>query len=309
MNNSKVLYSRPYFKKILIWLLSHRWINFTIVKFIKMLPNMHWRQRIPVIGGPVVCRMLGASTILLTAPDRCDNAKELFWFDGNLARENDRSSVDTIIRLSADCRLFLDIGSYTGLFSLLIARAHSGIYCKGFEIVPENFLLFQRNVIINDLIGRITPQLLGVGAEPGEIRMPVTLEAGVLPSGLSIENSAGEGVAIAVQPLDMVLPDLSERFTAKIDVEGFEHAVFSGARALIERCKPDFLCEILLSSTNCAEIEAQLSLVGYSFFVVTENGLQKRGALVPVKEYRDWLFTCRTEADLNLIGIQVINSH
>ena len=106
-------------------------------------------------------------------PDRCDVAKDLYWGHGRRRAPADQWAIEAAMALSRDAGLFLDIGAYSALFALAVARANPALRSVAYEIVPENYLLMARNVAFNSLSGRVDPRLVGLGAEAGSIRMPV----------------------------------------------------------------------------------------------------------------------------------------
>ena len=146
---------RPAWKRASIWLLEKPWINAVLVGALKRIKAPAWRDRLPVMNG-VGKLALKCGAITMLAPARCNVAREIWWHDGQLAESADRNALALAIDLARDADLFLDIGSYTGLFAISVARCAPSIHCQAFEIVPQNFLLLWKNVIENDFISQIT---------------------------------------------------------------------------------------------------------------------------------------------------------
>ena len=226
----------------------------------------------------------------MLAPHRCQVAKDLFWGEGGPALRRDRMLLRCLEALAAEHEAFLDIGSYTGLFSLIAARANPRLSATAFELVPETWLLMARNVIANDLVRQITPRLRGVSEVEGEVRMPVSLKSASLPSGLSLDSGFSGGVSIPVGKLDQAV---AGRTFIKLDVEGHEAEVLRSSADLLAT-RPDILCEI--TPATLADIKAILAPLGYRFHRFTEAGLVESGDRDAGVKGRDWWLTCRADA-------------
>lgn len=296
---------RPLPKRVAIWLLEKPWINAPVVGTVRSMtsaPTAPWRERLPVMRGTGRIALPGGQAVEMLNPARCNVAREIWWHDGKLAHGADRAALDLAVGLARDADLFLDIGSYTGLFALSVARCNPGVRSVAFEIVPHNFLLLWQNVIHNDLVGRVEVMFKGAAGEPGTIRLPATLEAGVLPSSVALDSATPDGVEVPVDRIDTIIDRRQGRVVIKIDVEGFEWNVISGARGLIEACRPDMICEFLTRAPQIPEITDYLAPLGYAFYRITGDGLERGETIVPVKAERDWLLTVRTPEELTALG-------
>lgn len=246
--------------------------------------------RVPVSAPSATFHGYGFDVSLLRPRD-CQVATELARNNGRFAHRSDDVVLEHFQKLVRESATFLDIGAYTGLFSLVAAKANPNIRVHAFEIVPETFLLAQSNVIANDLVGRVSLHLHGLGDRPSEVHIPATLNTASLPSSLSLGSAFSGGVRIPVDRLDDLLPDLAGPMVIKIDVEGFEPQVLAGAYKTLERLKPDIIIEVLRDQG--AEVEALLLPLGYKFWHFTDGGLVQRERLQGVRVQRDWLLTCR----------------
>ena len=281
-------------------------INPVVVAMLQALPEKPWMSRIPVLGSGSLKLQDDESVEMLRA-DHCDVAKELYWGQGALHSPCDRLALNLAIGLSSDADVFLDIGAYTGLFALAVARKNPNIRCDAYEIVPENFQLMWQNTIANNLVLRVMPKLLGLGAATGSLNVPASLGSGTLASSVALDSVAPDGVAIPVAALDDVYKEFTGKMVIKIDVEGFEWAVFSGGLKLLRSVKPDMVCEVLRRAPNVPEMQAFLEATGYRHFHITNKGLLPSKKIVPVKNERDWLFTTRTAAELSALGYPVLD--
>jgi FkbM family methyltransferase len=159
--------------------------------------------------------------------------------------------------------------------------------------MPQNMIMAERNVIENDLIARVEVRLLGLSDKPRTITMPKDYSSASNPSSVSLGDNSQGGVSVPVTTLD--LEGHRGRILAKIDVEGFEEAIFVGGAQMIAANLPDFICEFLANSTAGSAVTAMLKPLGYRFLISTDDGFDERPEIVPSAEGRDWLLTTRSE--------------
>lgn len=124
--------------------------------------------------------------------------------------------------------LFVDVGANTGVMTVL-AGGVTGASVMAFEPDEETFGWLKRNVSANGLESRVRCYAMAVADTAGEMR---------LTKGLGAENRAarpGEDAAqrVACVRLDTVLED-AKPTVLKVDVEGFETPVLSGAERVLD---------------------------------------------------------------------------
>jgi FkbM family methyltransferase len=299
------VYRRPAWKRAALAVACVAPVNRLLVLTASRLLPSELRHRIPVVNGSAVVPVAGNATITLANPEKCAVAREMYWGGGTFRNGADRTALDTVLRLSREASLFLDIGAYTGLFALAVARAHPEIDCHAYEIVPDNYLLLWQNVMENGLVGRVRPELIGIGAGAGTIHVPRITAHGVLPSSVDLSAASRGGVTIPVRSLDELYPDFVGQAVLKIDVEGFEWEVLRGAEDLIARVKPDIVCEVLRRAPNIAEMTAFLARHGYAWYHISEGQLLPRREITPDRDRRDWLFTARSASELQQRGVTI----
>ncbi len=150
--------------------------------------------------------------------------------------------------------LVIDVGSNTGFYALLAASASSRNTVLAFEPMAEIAERARRNVVRNDLAGRIRVQQVALSDRNGLAEFYVPDDAhGLVETSASLRRDfKGEPAAIrpvASHRLDRVL--LRGRWAArpisliKIDVEGHEAAVLNGARWTIRLRRPVLFVEVL----------------------------------------------------------------
>jgi FkbM family methyltransferase len=125
--------------------------------------------------------------------------------------------------------LFLDVGANAGLYSVWVSGI-TGARVIAFEPVPATFNLLTKNIRLNDLTDLITAYQTAVGSESSYATMTAS-EGGL--DHIVADGSGGTTVRVEVKRLDDVTAGLHPK-AIKIDVEGFELAVLTGAKKLLE---------------------------------------------------------------------------
>lgn len=169
---------------------------------------------------------------------------------------------------ASDGSVFLDVGAFSGLYSIVAAIENKKIKVIAFEPSSVTFGRLARNLLLNELDVRVIPANLAVGRNERALVFPHRYGVHTLCPG---EGLAGQDVdhtqPASCVPLDALLQSpaslhyiasksmaflpLGRVRAIKIDVEGAERDVLEGARALIETHRPVIIAEIL--STAAAE--------------------------------------------------------
>lgn len=264
------------------------------------------RERLPAPATvkDVTARMAGVEFVM-RRPDRCIIAKELYWGNGRRPRAGDQLALDVFAALARPANLVLDIGAYTGVFSLLAARVSPAAQVHAYEVVPAVVEAALENVAANGLSDRVTVHGLGLGADGDQVRIPSGTGGSALPDFYSTRERFADGVEVDIQSLDAATSKITESPPAllKIDVEGSEDRVLAGGGRFLTDYRPDILCEVLIAEADPAAIQRVLDPLGYRYFRVEQDALRPHPALTPTAEFRDWLFTTRPDEDLAALGI------
>lgn len=267
------------------------------------------RERLPAPAHvkAVQARMAGVSFIM-RRPDRCIIAKELYWGKGMRPRPADQLALDVFARLVPGTRLVLDIGAYTGIFSLLAARVNADAEVHAFEVVPEVAKAALDNVVANDLLTQVSIHTGGVGKDGDSVTMAVGDGGSALPDFYSTELHFEQGVHVPIRSLDSMLHTLPEAMRGaptvmKIDVEGTEDVVLQNGLELLAANRPDIVCEILPDKANTTGVQAALEPHGYRFFRFEEQALTAHATLEAREPFRDWLFTTKSDDELAARGV------
>jgi FkbM family methyltransferase len=254
----------------------------------------------------VAGRADGATFVMLD-PARCENAKELFWGNGRRPKPNDRLALDVVARLSREADEFLDLGAYTGLFTLATTAVTPRLHAHAFEIVPAVAEALEANLRRNGVADRVTVHREGIGESDSAMRVPSGKGGSALPSFHSSRMHFEKGEVVTFRSLDSIgaLLPAGARVVMKVDVEGTEDAVFEGGQVFIETFRPDILCEVLPEADG-DRLDELLAPAGMRRYLVTNARLEEAERIVPDPAFRDWLFSSRTPEELRARGLPAV---
>jgi FkbM family methyltransferase len=281
--------------------------NAIVRLFARLVPSLpSGRLPAPARLSEVTGRVGGTSFVMLD-PARCKNAKELFWGRGRRPKAHDRLALDSVAVLARASDTFLDVGAYTGLFTLAVTAYAPQVDVHAFEIVPAVADVLEANVRRNELEDRVVIHREGVGDPEATMRVPSADDGSALPPFDSSRMRFEEGKAVGFRSLDSVAALIPEaaRVVMKIDVEGTEDAVFRFGQAFLKTRRPDIMCEVLHDVADGAALDGLLAVAKLHKYLVTDARLVRIDRVVPHPAYRDWLFTPRTEEELRALGLPV----
>jgi FkbM family methyltransferase len=163
--------------------------------------------------------------------------------------------------------LVVDVGINTGFYALLACRVHDGNLVLGFEPDRQVRSRLYQNIRLNALETRILASPLALSDRVGEANLYIPMQHhGLVESSSSLEASFkgehSEIISIGLSTLDAILSSPLWRKNAvsviKIDVEGHEHAVLSGAFQIVSVWRPVIFIEIL----DRGDFAALTSMIG-----------------------------------------------
>ena len=206
----------------------------------------------------------------------CVPTRHVFWrFDTLKTKERD--TIDWIAGFAEDA-IFADIGANVGMYTIW-AAATAGVRVFAFEPESQNFALLNRNIIANDLGGRITAYCVALNdkSEFGNLFLSSFVEGGSC-------HNFGESVNFHLKPMkaayrqgcfSVPLDQLIANGVVpcptyiKIDVDGNEHKVITGAA---ETLKNEKLKSVLVELNTNLKIHRELvgHLTSFSFVLNQE---------------------------------------
>lgn len=177
--------------------------------------------------------------------------------------------------------IILDIGSYSGIYSLIAGLSSKNSLIIAFDIQEKCVQRVQQNALLNG-IGNIQTELKACSDENGDVVFYFYEEQGILSSVASIVPSSINDKSSMVQSvcLDDYLSFLETQAPVKLikmDVEDAEVGTMRGLKSTLERSRPDILIEIN-SNKNLSIIQKELPK-GYQVFSIDEKSprLKKPG--------------------------------
>ncbi|MEX2622922.1 MAG: FkbM family methyltransferase [Acidimicrobiia bacterium] len=179
--------------------------------------------------------------------------------------------------------VFLDVGANVGLVAIPVAKRLRELGVgKVIAAEPSRDVVSQlvTNVALNGLEQWLDIKTVALGASPGSM----TLRAGKVEADSGLRSLAGDGQAIAQVDVTTI-DDLCSRLPspptiAKIDVEGWEVEVLSGATRLLSEFPPRLIiAEVIEEHLNRAGSSARdlhgiLTGAGYQGNWIRHRGLQ-----------------------------------
>lgn len=194
-------------------------------------------------------------------------ARSLWWGGGWKAYEP--PFPDLFAACSLESRLVLDIGAYSGLYSLIAATCCQRARVYAFEPYPPVRALLEANLRRNRLEDRVTivPVALSDRSGLAPLFVPPTT-TGMLESASSLNSRRYirplERFEVPVTTLDAFVEERSIGAVdlIKMDVETHEPEVLHGAGRLLRGGRPTIFLEIL-STADTTELEATRAELDY----------------------------------------------
>ena len=154
--------------------------------------------------------------------------------------EYSEGEIDLFRQLLRPGDVAIDVGANIGALTVPLARlVQPGGAVVAFEPQRTIFEVLCNNLRLNGL-ANVTAFCRAAGSEPGTIRVPpLDYQRTNNFGGVALGGASGEEVQLVTID-SLALPRLR---LVKVDVEGMEHDVITGARATIERLKPAIYVE------------------------------------------------------------------
>lgn len=209
--------------------------------------------------GQVCCRQNDKTFYMFHVNDDVV-AWQYFWLDSFEVEVMNRfyDSLKTASRV-------LDIGAYTGCYSLLAAK--SGAHVTAFEMIPRTVERLKINARLNQLENLIEILPYGVSSTAGSKEISMPRNADFLGTGNSVETKKNIAIQDSTTCNFLVIDEWWRNNSApkvdliKLDVEEHEHEALAGAMEMIASCKPEIVLEI--ASQNLEQVQNRLGGVGY----------------------------------------------
>lgn len=210
-------------------------------------------------------------------------SQQLFWF-GAWERKSARLMAEHL----HPGGVALDVGANIGIFTVLMAeRVGSTGRVHAFEPDPRNFALLAENIERNSLGASASQVAVSdssgtIGLAPEEDAAFTHLAGPMAPGGpavLEVPMTSIDEYAIEMERLDLV----------KVDVEGGESAVLSGAGATLRRLRPALLVEcaahhLARNGITPVQLLLQLEALGYRTYATASMRQVTPSERIPVND-------------------------
>jgi FkbM family methyltransferase len=170
-------------------------------------------------------------------------AAPLYWTG---LKSWEAETFSAFVPLARAARGFLDIGAYTGVFTLVAATVNATLRAVSFEPNPVRFRTLVRNLESNAVTDRCTPVPVALASSSARAPLFVPAHDDSLAS-LNVDASGVPGTILEVDVVspDSVVPADLPVDLIKIDVEGREADVLAGLLPRLIRDRPAVVCEFL----------------------------------------------------------------
>lgn len=231
-------------------------------------------------------RLPSGESVRLTL-DLQDDLSRMWYYWGY--RGYERATVRLFCELLRSKSCVVDVGANIGYYTLLAASALEGRgEVHAFEPCPNIFPKLCQNLNGSGFPSVKLNQVALADAD-GEQRLFLPADLAGTNASL-VENFTRQGAFLMTQttrldtywkahvtrPVDLM----------KIDAEGAEASVLRGAGHLLDECRPDIVCEVLLPFEK--ELDRFFSGGPYRKFLITDSGLQETDRLTGHPQFRDY---------------------
>jgi FkbM family methyltransferase len=235
-------------------------------------------------------------------------AKNYFWSG---ADAYEPMSLKLWAKLAKASAVTFDIGSYTGVYSLVAAGQNKRSKVYAFEAIDTIYSRLLVNKAANGF-GNLSVYHAALSERDGVVEFNIYAGDTVLSTGSTLmegrtSRPVSQKKTVRSVRLDSMARELklNEINLMKIDAEGAEHFIFEGGMDSIRRFKPDIVCEFL-EGARTDWIESVLSPMGYFFYKIDERDMRvKRVSSIVVEKdgpVLNTLITTKEEAEiLNLL--------
>lgn len=159
-------------------------------------------------------------------------------------------------------KMFLDVGSYFGLYALKAFETKDFSRIVAFEADKVNASQLRANLLLNDLLSEIEIFEIFLSDSSGQKNMTVSSNwySNRGMSGTE-DYRATKRSLVESKTIDQVISEINQFIVMKVDVEGGELAVLNGARNLFAQNKVLLLIE---NMSNAIEQEKMLTGLGFN---------------------------------------------
>lgn len=178
---------------------------------------------------------------------------------------------------------FIDVGSNSGLFSVLAKKINPSIVVDAFEPVPS---IHKKNILFQQANGCDTNSIweLALSDQDRQSKMFVPIDGSYMeeestatlrPDSWQSRRAQKAEIQVTTTTLDdfFRVHEKHPPITMKVDVEDYEASVLKGACETLVHDRPTVVCEILPRAHGNVETIDFLTEYDYSIFAICQEGL------------------------------------
>ncbi|MDX1697201.1 MAG: FkbM family methyltransferase [Thiohalobacterales bacterium] len=157
-----------------------------------------------------------------------------------------------------NARIFLDVGSHAGLYSIITKARYPGMEVHAFEPDRTNLCQLYANLFVNDMQTSVIVHEHGISDHEGR----VSFDTSDITSSRGTRRISSTGnIEIEIRRLDSVFDSRDNIIALKIDVEGHECEAVEGANSLLtsNRC----LLQVESAPDKLERLRNKLTSLGY----------------------------------------------
>jgi len=168
-----------------------------------------------------------------------------------------KAMCERLARTAAAPMRFVDVGAHWGLYSLLARQWSCFERIDAFEPDPVNYAQMTAQFFLNDAVLDIVCHKIAVSGSRTLAPWAPSSEAAGNRGAARV--SASGAVMVECVPLDELIPADGAIIVAKVDVEGHEIEVISGAKELLRNCRSMWQIE-----TTHPDTKTMMNQLGYA---------------------------------------------
>ncbi|WP_203779007.1 FkbM family methyltransferase [Paractinoplanes rishiriensis] len=168
-------------------------------------------------------------------------ARHIVWTE---LRHWESSVQPVLFELARHAEVFLDVGAYSGIYTLLACVANRDLHAIACEPNPANLAQLRSNVRLNGLDNRVTivAEALSWACGRGRLTIPADTSRATLRR---VPGRAGtREIEVEVTTGDQLLGD-GRVDLIKVDVEGLESQILAGLEKVLAAHRPTIIAECL----------------------------------------------------------------
>jgi FkbM family methyltransferase len=185
-------------------------------------------------------------------------ARHIVWTD---LRHWETTVQPVLFELARQAEVFVDVGAYSGIYTLLACVANRDLHAIACEPNPVKLAQLRSNVRLNGLDDRVTIVTKALSSSAGRARLTVPSDDSQATLQGVADRTGARQIEVEVTTGDELLGDRRVDLI-KVDVEGFEPHVFAGLKTVLATHRPSIIAECL-DQPALRRARAATSSLGY----------------------------------------------